>query len=296
MAIRLPWSSQWPISAVWTDFQSPRSTVPSSLVAAVTKSGTITMVTSSAMARPLIPVRAVSEPENFFPLTGAGEAIGLLQREDSGLEHVDDVGEVYALLQVDLDLDLGGGPVHFRLDVGVTRGDGDPVETFDFSVTVEDDEVERRGSLGVVIIVLDLLDRHRDIDVRLHALDGQRVAEGPVCGRQRQLGRLTSRCRVGDTDDIGDGSAVLEVAVNGDRQQVTVLEAAVEVLKVSPAGDQSGLSPLGIRRVILRALRGEPHEGGDRRGGGRQALLRRRHLFDVDAWRSVSGHGFPSAL
>ena len=49
--------------------------MPSALVAAVTRSGTITIVTSSAMARPLMPLRAVSEPANFRPVTGTGVGV-----------------------------------------------------------------------------------------------------------------------------------------------------------------------------------------------------------------------------
>ncbi len=70
--MRLAWSSQWPMTAVCTAFHNPRSTVPSSLVAAVMRSGTTTIVTSSASARPLMPLRADSEPANFLPLTGTG--------------------------------------------------------------------------------------------------------------------------------------------------------------------------------------------------------------------------------
>ena len=46
----------------------------SGFVAAVMRSGTITIVTSSAMARPLIPVRAASEPAKRRPFTGTGVA------------------------------------------------------------------------------------------------------------------------------------------------------------------------------------------------------------------------------
>ena len=48
--------------------------MPSSLVAAVTRSGTSTIVTSSAIARPAMPVRADSDPANLRPLTGTGLA------------------------------------------------------------------------------------------------------------------------------------------------------------------------------------------------------------------------------
>jgi hypothetical protein len=74
MAMRLAWPSQWLIRASCTDFHMLRSMVPSALVAAVTRSGTITIVTSSAMTRPLMPVRSVSEPVNARPLTLMGEA------------------------------------------------------------------------------------------------------------------------------------------------------------------------------------------------------------------------------
>ena len=71
-AMRLAWPSQWLISASCTVFHMPRSIVPSSWVAAVTRSGTMTMVTSSAMVRPLIPVRADSEPAKARPGTATG--------------------------------------------------------------------------------------------------------------------------------------------------------------------------------------------------------------------------------
>ena len=72
IAIRLACCSQWVIIAVCTDFHMPRSTEPSSLVAAVIRSGTITMVTSSAMTRPLMPERSVSLPAKDFCFTGTG--------------------------------------------------------------------------------------------------------------------------------------------------------------------------------------------------------------------------------
>ena len=79
-AIRLPFCSQCEISAVCTAFHRFRSMVPSALVAAVIRSGTITIVTSSATARPLMPLRADSEPANLRPVTGTGIGRGLLER------------------------------------------------------------------------------------------------------------------------------------------------------------------------------------------------------------------------
>ena len=63
--------------------------MPSSLVAAVTRSGTITIVTSSATARPLMPVRADSEPANLRPVDRHRRRRGLLQRVDARLEQLE---------------------------------------------------------------------------------------------------------------------------------------------------------------------------------------------------------------
>ncbi len=78
--MRLPCCSQCEISAVWTAFQRFRSIEPSSLVQAVIRSGTITIVTSSATARPLMPLRADSEPANLRPLTGTGTGAAFSRR------------------------------------------------------------------------------------------------------------------------------------------------------------------------------------------------------------------------
>ena len=76
MAIRLAWPSQWLMSATWTDFHMSRSTAPSAPRAAVIRSGTATMVTSSAMASPPIPVRAASPPAKSLSRTGTGDIGG----------------------------------------------------------------------------------------------------------------------------------------------------------------------------------------------------------------------------
>src|SRR5918993_1216487 len=68
-AMRLAWPSQWLMTASCTDFHRLRSMEPSSWRAAVTRSGTMTIVTSSAMVRPLMPVRADSDPLNARPGT-----------------------------------------------------------------------------------------------------------------------------------------------------------------------------------------------------------------------------------
>ena len=108
--MRLAWPSQWLISASCTDFHMPRSTEPSSWVAAVTRSGTITIVTSSAMVRPLMPVRADSEPLKARPGTATGRRLGRLDVEAAGRDRLQIGGE---LVDVDLGLDLhlGGGAV-----------------------------------------------------------------------------------------------------------------------------------------------------------------------------------------
>ena len=78
MAIRLPFCSQCEISAVCTERHRFMSTLPSAPVAAVIRSGTMTMVTSSATARPLMPLRADSDPANWRPLTGTGLGAAVL--------------------------------------------------------------------------------------------------------------------------------------------------------------------------------------------------------------------------
>ena len=72
MAIRLACPWQWVMSDVCTDFHISRSTVPSGLRAAVIRSGTAIIVTSSAMTRPRIPRRADSAPSKSLGRTSTG--------------------------------------------------------------------------------------------------------------------------------------------------------------------------------------------------------------------------------
>ena len=62
--MRVPLASHQSTSRPWAARYTSSSKLPSSRVATVSRSGIATMVTSSAMARPWYPVRAVSEPSN----------------------------------------------------------------------------------------------------------------------------------------------------------------------------------------------------------------------------------------
>ena len=72
--MRSPALSQCVIIAVCTALNMSRSNRPSR-VHAVTRSGTTTIVTSSAMTRPLMPVRSVSDPSKSPPDTWIGATV-----------------------------------------------------------------------------------------------------------------------------------------------------------------------------------------------------------------------------
>ena len=87
-------------------------------------------------------------------------------------------------------------------------------------------------------------------------------------------GRLTGGLGVRDPADVGDASAVGEVAIDGQWQHAALAEAAVQLLELGPAGHQARCDTGRIvDGVVIRCALGETNEGSD---GGRRG---RKHLL-----------------
>lgn len=195
---------------------------------------------------------------------------------------VDGVGEVHAHAH-----GVGGG-VDDRGDVALGVVEGEVGERLDGrAVRADDVEVEGSRAVGVgVHRAHDYLER----SALFQALDVHRGAEGTIGRREGGRRGGVSGLGVRDPNDVGDRATVLEEAVDAERQHGPGGEAAVELLELRPARDETRAGALGIARVVVRGTLGEAHEGRDRGRGRRQALLRRGHFLHVDPRSGVRRH------
>ncbi len=162
----------------------------------------MTIVTSSAIVRPLMPVRADSDPANARPGTATGVAGAGTMRMGARGDRAQIGGE---LIDVDLGLDLHLGR---RLVDRVGRAtERDAREALDGLAPFDDvDAVGRRAVVAGVVGRRLGRDRHRHVGVRLDGGELERRPEGAVAGSERQLARLLRRLGVGDAHDVGHAS------------------------------------------------------------------------------------------
>ena len=187
---------------------------------------------------------------------------GFLQRERAGLQHG------HRRIEVGINRLKGGDPnlfglgIHHRFDVAVTRDDRHIRERFGFGAVGHNRDRERCRC--VVIVALFGRDHDRDVSIRLDRLDRHRLTERPIVCRQRFHRRLASGLNVRNAHDVADAAAIVEPAVHRVREHGAWNQAAIQVLKLGPARNETGLEPHRIGRIVGRTFLGETDEGRNR--------------------------------